>query len=478
MNLLSSAFLLFLLITWIFFQLLPGKARPWVLLAASLLFYGSQGKIPLVVLISVSLLVWFAAWLLHWHKSSGHRFLLRFLGVALPVTVLVFLKYSRLLAGGLNSLLAWSLPLPGWIAPVGISFFLFKLMSLSIDQLRADQPQRYSLPQVLLFGSFFPQVLSGPIDRARNLIPQLWSGQTAVGQDLAVGLSRITWGLFKKIVVADRLALFVNPVFSNPVQYQGLNVLMAIYFYAVQIYCDFSGYSDMAIGLCRIFGIRSLENFARPYSSVSLSEFWSRWHITLSTWLRDYLFLPISYAILPKGNETRLRNVHSAYVGGIVVTMLLGGLWHSASWTMISWGGLHGIYLAFGHVTKKLRRRLWKKDPLKRWHHLRPVMARVFTFHLVALAWVFFKASGFSQALAVLRGVSLELSGSGLYHLLFTLLFMLAFILLAPFFDDEKAVSAFARQHVLGLVFWLGLLFMMTILFSVDQHNEFIYFSF
>ncbi len=480
MSLLSSSFMLFLLISWLLFQLLPSRFRPWALLTASLLFYGSQGWLPLLVLTAVSILVWLGLWRHQRKQSAGNRLLLRVLGVALPLLVLALFKYSRLFVEGINALSGSSLPLPGWLAPVGISFFIFKLMSLCIDHLRADIPERYSLPQVLLFGGFFPQVLSGPIDRAGKLIPQLWSGQIALGEDIANGLTRIVWGLFKKVVVADRLALFVNPVFSNPAEYQGLNVLMAIYFYAVQIYCDFSGYSDIAIGLSRLFGIRSLENFARPYSSTSLSEFWSRWHMTLSAWLRDYLFLPISYAILPgrSQKDSPLRNVHTAYVGGIVITMALGGLWHAASWTMISWGALHGIYLALGHMSKKARRRFWKRRVPARLRPLRPLLARILTFHLVALAWVFFKAPDFGQALAVLGGISLELSGSGVWHLLYTALFLLAFLMLGPVFDDEKKASGFASKKTVQLVFWLGLLFMMTLVFSVDQHNEFIYFRF
>lgn len=478
MNLLSSAFMLFLAVTWILYRFSPEKLRPWVLLAASLLFYGSQGCLWLLVLAASSALVWLGVWRLSKGAGPGNRLLLRLTGVLLPLLALIVFKYSRLLTGGWNTLFGAAVPLPGWIAPIGISFFSFKLMSYAIDQLRADRPLGASLGQVFLYAGFFPQVLSGPIDRARNLMPQLWSGRTPLGEDLSAGLTRIVWGLFKKVVVADRLALFVNPVFNNPAQYQGINVLMAVYFYAVQIYCDFSGYSDMAIGLCRCFGIRSLENFARPYSSTSLSDFWTRWHMTLSTWLRDYLFLPISYAVLPRERETRLRNVHSAYIGGIIVTMLLGGLWHAASWTMITWGGLHGLYLAVGHMTRKGRKGLWKKGALKRWQKIRPFLARLLTFHLVALAWIFFKAPGIQQALDVLGGISLKLSGSGLYHLLYSSLFLAAFLALAPFFDDRESAEAFARKKPFRLILWLGLLFMVTLVFSVDQHNEFIYFSF
>lgn len=478
MSLLSSSFMLFLLISWTVFQLLPARLRPWALLTASLLFYGSQGLSALAVLVGASSLVWLGSRCLNRRSQPRCRWPLRLLGVVLPLLILAVFKYSRLLVETCNSLTGSVLPLPNWAAPIGISFFLFKLISLSLDQLRADRPERYSLPQVLLYAGLFAQVLSGPIDRVRSLVPQLRAAKPAAAEDLKNGLTRIVWGLFKKVVVADRLALFVNPVFDNPVQYHGLNVLLAVYFYAVQIYCDFSGYSDMAIGLCRLFGIRSLENFARPYGSTSLSEFWTRWHMTLSTWLRDYLFLPISYAILPRQGDSRWRNPHSAYVGGIIATMLLGGLWHAASWTMIGWGGLHGVYLACGHISKKWRRRLWKQGSLHRWQRFRPLLARLLTFHLVALAWVFFKAPGFGQALKVLGNISLELSGSGLYHLAFTALFLLAFLLLSPWLDDEQAAASFAGKGPLRLIVRLGLLFMITLVFSVDQHNEFIYFSF
>jgi D-alanyl-lipoteichoic acid acyltransferase DltB (MBOAT superfamily) len=478
MGLISSAFLLFFVLVWGSGLLLPLRLRPWLLLAASLFFYAIQGWLGWLVLVGLSLLVWLGLRLNRKKPGPLGRRLLRALGVLLPLAALIIFKYGRLLTEGVNDFFTGLLPLPPWLAPLGISFFIFKLMSLSIDQLRADEPEPISLPQVLLYSSFFPQILSGPIDRARNLIPQLWNPTGITGQDLSAGLTRIVWGLFKKVVVADRLGLFVNPVFSSPGEYQGLNVLMAVYFYAFQIYCDFSGYSDMAIGLCRLFGIRSLENFARPYSSISLSDFWNRWHMTLSTWLRDYLFLPVSYALLPRGASTRLRSEHTAYVGGIMVTMILGGLWHAPSWTMMTWGGLHGVYLALGHLSRKRRRRLWKRPWLSRLLPLRPLFARLLTFHLVALAWIFFKAPDFGKALAVIGGISFKLSGSGLYHLAFTALFLLAYMLLAPRFDDLARVEAFGAQKVHWRIIWLTLLFIFTLIFAVDTHNEFIYFKF
>lgn len=478
MSLVSSEFLLFLVLVWGSHLLLPTGLRPWLLLGASLFFYASQGWVGLGVLVLAGVLVWVGSRLYTRQPTGGRRRLFRLLGVILPLLLLIFFKYSRLLAEGMNGFFPGLLPVPAWLPPLGISFFVFKLISLSLDQLRADEPQNFSLPQVLLFGGFFPQVLSGPIDRAKKLIPQLWTAVSIRGEDISLGLTRIVWGLFKKLVVADRLALFVNPVFASPSEYQGLNVLMAVYFYTFQIYCDFSGYSDMAIGLSRLFGIRSLENFARPYGSTSLSEFWNRWHITLSAWLRDYLFLPVSYALLPRGDSTRLRSEHTAYVGGIMVTMILGGLWHAPSWTMITWGGLHGLYLAAGHLSRKRRRRLWKRGLLSRWQVLRPFLARLTTFHLVALAWIFFKAPDFGKALAVIGNISFKLSGSGLYHLAFTALFLFAFLLLAPRFDDPDRAEAFSAGRIHWRILGLTLLFAFTLIFAVDTHNEFIYFKF
>ncbi len=272
------------------------------------------------------------------------------------------------------------------VLPIGISFFTFQAISYIVDVYK-NKIKPASLTDTALYISFFPHLIAGPIIRAIQIIPQFAETKAIRHDNLITGTHRIFWGLIKKMVIADNLAVFVNQAFAGHSEYNWLTLLLGVYAFAFQIYCDFSGYSDIAIGCFRILGYNILENFNLPYMAKDFSDFWKRWHISLSSWLRDYLYIPLGGNRL--GNNRTLIN--------LMITMFLGGLWHGARWTFVIWGLLHGIYLV---IQKLLEGRIKLPD--------NPLMTsiRMFvTFQLVCLAWIFFRAESFSSAMSILSSI-------------------------------------------------------------------------
>jgi D-alanyl-lipoteichoic acid acyltransferase DltB (MBOAT superfamily) len=263
------------------------------------------------------------------------------------------------------------------ILPVGISFYTFQTLSYVVDVYRGDVNVENNLGIYAAYISFFPQLVAGPIERARNLLPQI-KGQKKFNYEQATyGLKLIAWGLFKKMLIADMLSPYVDKVFSEVGSYEGLSLVVASVFFSIQIYCDFSGYSDMAVGIAKLFGIDIMFNFRAPYFAKSVREFWSRWHISLSTWFRDYVYIPLG------GNRcTKLRNSFN-----LMITFLVSGLWHGANWTFIVWGGIHG-------VAQIIEKRFVKKKY--------GIIGNMFVFALVVVAFVFFRAETISDALYVI----------------------------------------------------------------------------
>ena len=348
-----------------FFFLFPSKLRWTVLLAASMAFYGFWSLGFLLLLLGHVSWVYLWTRLMEQLPAGGRRRATAWLAAGGPLLTLFVFKYGRMAmeaVGSLFSSAGTAAPFATWklLVPIGISFYTFKTVSYVIEVYRKRIPAERNPGILALYVSFFPQILAGPIDRPQDLIPQLRRPRNPNPDDLVAGARRIAWGLFKKLVVADRLASFVGFVFDSPA-YQGLNLIFAAYLFAFQIYCDFSGYTDISVGLARILGIDSAENFDRPYLSRNLSRFWATWHMTLSRWFRDYLFLPVCYGIMRRIRGERLWGVKAetwGYSLAILVTMTLCGLWHGAGWTFVFWGALFGIFLAVSAVTRKLRKRL------------------------------------------------------------------------------------------------------------------------
>jgi D-alanyl-lipoteichoic acid acyltransferase DltB (MBOAT superfamily) len=266
---------------------------------------------------------------------------------------------------------------------------------------------------------FFPQLVAGPIERPQNLLGQFRETHRFDYDRVTNGLKLMVWGLFKKVVVADRVAAVVSAIYSTPEGYSGLPLLLATGLFAVQIYCDFSGYSDIAIGAAQVLGFRLMVNFRRPYAARSLPEFWQRWHISLSTWFRDYVFLPLAYRLSAATTADRVLGIDVstwAYAGATGVTMVVAGLWHGANWTFVIWGSLLGALLIVSALTRSVRRRAVRASGLARVPRLHGAVRLLWTFSVVCLAWVFFRAQTTSDALLILDRMA-RFSGETLHGL-------------------------------------------------------------
>jgi len=395
----SFIYAIFLAIVFTLHWLLPHRFRWIILLIASYYFYMSWNP-ELVVLIALTTMVSYSSGLLidRYRNAEGKNAKLPklFLVLALVICfgVLFFFKYFDFFSESITALLrSFSLPVQDWtlklVLPVGISFYTFQTLSYVIDVYRGVIPVEKHLGYYTLYVSFFPQLVAGPIERSDNLIPQLRKERTFDYAEGVDGLKWIALGLFKKIVIADTLSVYVNTVYGNLSGYHGLSFIVATVFFAFQIYCDFSGYSDIAIGSGKLLGIKLMKNFDSPYFSQSIREFWSRWHISLSTWFRDYVYIPLG------GNRRKLPRV----LLNLMITFLLSGLWHGANWTFVVWGALHGCYI----VVETLINRAAKKNPRisqkpKSSVTIQSLAKMLFTFALVCFAWVFFRANTLSDA--------------------------------------------------------------------------------
>ena len=389
MTFLSAPFFLFFPVVVLGYHLLPrGYKAPWLLLA-SWFFYLCAGPEYAPFLLFAILLSYGAGRLL----EGGRRRWAVAGTIVLCAGLLFVFKYLNfacsLAAGALAALgLSVSAPVFHLLLPAGISFYLFEAMGYVIDVYRGKVPAQRSLLRHALFLSFFPQLLSGPIARAPQLIPQLEKLPPVTWDGLREGLFRFLWGAFKKMVLADRLAILVQTVFAAPGDFGRLQVALAAVAFSLQIYCDFSAYSDMAIGAARAMGFTLTENFRAPYLARTIQEFWRRWHISLSTWFRDYLYFPLGGS--RRGKVRTWVNV--------LIVFAVSGLWHGAGLTYLAWGLLNGAYQVAGSITAPVRKRLRGAVGLKEDSFLTVWLQRGITFVLATGAWVFFQASSLDLA--------------------------------------------------------------------------------
>jgi alginate O-acetyltransferase complex protein AlgI len=400
MSLASFEYFLFLFAAWCVYWFLPARPRLWWLIAASLGFYATFHAPYLVLILAISTL---SAYLcgLRVHRSTrpGSRALWFWGGMAVNVSLLVGLKYLAFLtdnAAGLLALLSvqWR---PGvassWMS-IGVSFYTFQALSYLTDVYLGMQEPERDLGAFGLYMSFFPRLLQGPIERGAKLLPQLRVLEGVRAENVRTGLHLLFWGLAKKIVIADRLAPFVNAVYGDVHGFSGLPLIVATYLYALQLYFDFSGYTDMALGAARLFNINLTQNFNRPYTATSIADFWRRWHISLSSWLLDYLFRPLQMA----WRDRRTFGTPAA----LVVTFVVSGAWHGASWGFIVWGLIHGLYLAAAVLYRPLQTRIYRRLGLGKSRAVSFWKATI-TFHLVCLGWVFFRSDSLADAAYVIR---------------------------------------------------------------------------
>ena len=375
----SIPFAVFLPIIFILYWICPSKYRYLFLLAASFYFYMYMDPKYLFFLLGTVTVSYLLALALDSARDVFRKKLYLFIGILALIGVLALLKYSGFIIeiAGLPS------PAIQFMLPVGISFYTFQTLGYLIDIYRGKYPAERHFGYYCLFVSFFPQILSGPIGRGDVLLPQLKKERTFDIYQASYGMKLMAVGYFKKLVVAGLLAPTVDKIYDNPESYVGLVYIIATFMFALQIYCDFSGYTDIAIGCAKLFGMELSENFKTPYFSRSIKEFWSRWHISLSTWFRDYLYIPLG------GN--RVGKIRHCF--NLMLTFLVSGLWHGAGINYILWGGIHGFYQIIETISGKNKKgREEKRNPLLN------LFSVFLTFMAVCLAWVFFRADSVSHA--------------------------------------------------------------------------------
>ncbi len=389
----SSFFLFFFLTIMVFYPLIANrvKTRTWYLMLFSVYFYYKTSGI-FVLLLLVTSLVNFAigGWIGKAHSKGAKRWLM-LLSVVWNLGSLGYFKYTNFLIGIINQISGGSLPLMDIFLPVGISFFTFQTMSYTLDVYFGNLKPVKSFKDFVFFVTFFPQLVAGPIVRASQFIPQIRKHLSLNKDTVAKALVLIFAGLIKKGVIADYISInFVDRVFDSPELFSGVENLLAVYGYGLQIYCDFSGYSDIAIGLAWLMGFDLPLNFNVPYVASSITDFWRRWHISLSTWLRDYLYIPLG------GNR---KGKFRQYIN-LFITMLLGGLWHGASWNFVFWGALHGAMLALDKLRMQIFGAKKGVEAIHKgfWHYTLKVLGVLFTFNFVSFCWIFFRARDFSMA--------------------------------------------------------------------------------
>ncbi len=462
------AFLLFFLIVFPVY-LLSRKYRwgKYWLLAASYFFYGWWNPLYLILLAGSTVIDWGVGLALARYNC---RRTMVVMSVVVNLGLLSVFKYGNFLAQNLNWLmghlgLSLTVPLHDWLLPVGISFYTFQSLSYTIDVYRRRMEPERNLAWFALFVSFFPQLVAGPIERASHLLGQLKTPRTISWALISSGLSLFMTGLFKKAFLGDFLGTYVQGIYGvgqvapDLAGVSGLSVLLATYAFAWQIYFDFSGYTDMARGIARMMGFSLMENFRAPYLATGPRDFWQRWHISLSTWLRDYLYIPLG------GN----RGGGVRTCANLMITMLLGGLWHGNTWNFVVWGGIHGLALVMGKGLGKIE---WM-DKLPGW------AKQVVWFHVVCLSWVFFRANDLSTAMQLLDRVCFHFAGSATLLLLAGAIMGLTILIQGIRERSDMSVrmqcSAWA---VTGHAVTIFLMLAALVFFAGHQAVPFIYFQF
>ncbi len=405
--------------------------------------------VPIYILIlGFTIIIDYIAGIYIENSEGKKRKLFLVMSLIANIGVLAIFKYFNFLNDNFSFLMKGfglqdPIPYLSILLPVGLSFHTFQAMSYTIEVYRGNQKAERHFGIYSLYVMFYPQLVAGPIERPQNLLHQFREKFDFDYDRVSSGLRLMIWGLFKKVVIADRLAILVDTVYNNPQSHKDSSLIIATVFFAFQIFCDFSGYSDMAIGAARVMGFKLMTNFKSPYQSKSVQEFWSRWHISLSTWFKDYLYIPLG------GNRVAIPRWYL----NIFIVFLVSGLWHGASWTFVIWGALHGIYIICGTITSKFRNRWSKKLYLNKVTFLPTVI----TFILVGFAWIFFRADNFPIALYVITHL-----WSGVQEIFFNLIHSL------PVFEYLGISKFFA----LGLI-----IFLETINYLKDKYDLALWFT-
>ncbi len=395
----SFQFLIFFPIVTIAYFAIPHRYRWALILTASCYFY--MAFIPkYIFILAVTITIDYIAGIGLEALKGRRREWLLIASILANIGMLGFFKYFNFANENLSALanmIGWNYPISNLsiILPLGLSFHTFQSLSYTIEVFRGRQKAERHFGYLAMYVLFYPQLVAGPIERPQNILHQLHTEQKFEYRRVADGLKWMAWGMFKKVVIADRMALIVNPIYSAPDQYSGPALLLATLAFSIQIYCDFSGYSDIALGSAQVMGIKLMKNFNHPYFARSISEFWQRWHISLSTWFRDYLYIPLG------GNRVKKFR----WTFNLFITFLISGFWHGANWTFVIWGALHGLYVVFFELTKKLWGQAFSAQFIERFPRLANAFSTLITFLLVTYAWIFFRANNLANAIYISKGM-------------------------------------------------------------------------
>ncbi|MBC8468753.1 MAG: MBOAT family protein [Planctomycetes bacterium] len=429
---------------------------PW-LLASSYFFYACFNPLYLIIISYSTLIDFFVV--MKMEKSPRRKMWLS-ISVINNLGLLGFFKYGGFITDNLNLLLSslkipYALASPGILLPVGISFYIFQSMSYTIDYYRGNVERETSLIKYAAFVSLFPRLLAGPIERAKNLLPQMHKPARVSVQDVTEGISLFIVGFFKKVALADYLAMYVDKVYDAPEQFHAPALILATFLFSWQIYFDFSGYTDMARGIARMMGFRLMLNFNNPYLATGLGDFWSRWHISLSSWFRDYVYIPLG------GNRKGRFNTYR----NMFLTLVISGLWHGAAWTFIIWGAVHALGYS---CTRELERTAFYKDRMPK------IVKQLLVFIFVSFAWIFFKADTINDAWVIL----VRIFSSGLenpYCPLLALVLIFAVWLYQFAYESRVRRLLELRTVRIGIVL---LLIVYLVVFAPTSDKAFIYLQF
>jgi alginate O-acetyltransferase complex protein AlgI len=465
----TGFFLLLFLVFLGVYQLLRNhhRARLLYVTAFSLFFYYKSSGLYFLLLVFSTIIEYnFARWIAD-SPNAGRRKLLLTLSLLVNLGMLFYFKYTNFFLSGYQALTGQPVPVLHVLLPVGISFYTFQTLSYTIDVYRGQIKPLRSIWDFAFFVSFFPQLVAGPIVRASDFIPQIPKKPFISREDMGRAVLLIAAGLFKKAIISDYISLnYVERIFDMPTRYSGIENLLGVYGYALQIYCDFSGYSDIAIGIALLLGYRLPPNFLSPYQSTSITEFWRRWHISLSSWLRDYLYIPLG------GNR---KGVVRQYIN-LFLTMLLGGLWHGASLTFVAWGALHGVALAIDKLFQSVVK------PRSSW--FTKLMGWFITFHFVCFCWIFFRAGTFEIATQVIHQITHALRPDLLPQVIASFRPVFALVALGyilHFLPDGftfQLEGALARRSVVTQAVLVTVVIWLVIQVKSAEIQPFIYFQF
>ncbi len=472
----SFHFLFFFVIVTSLYFTIPFNKRWLLLLISSCYFYMAFVPIYILILGFTIVIDYFAGIYIENAEKSRRKLFLIFSLVA-NIGVLAVFKYFNFLNHNFSFLmhgfgLTNPIPYLSILLPIGLSFHTFQAMSYTIEVYRGHQKAERHFGIYSLYVMFYPQLVAGPIERPQNLLHQFREKYDFEYDRVVEGLKLMLWGLFKKLVIADRLAVYVNAVYNNPEHHNGTTLILATIFFAFQIYCDFSGYSDIAIGAAKVMGFKLMTNFNRPYFAKNISEFWKRWHISLSTWFKDYLYISLG------GNRVSIPR----WYFNLLLVFVISGLWHGANWTYIIWGALNGFYLVFAIISQGFRDKMNKLtgiNKLNRLYHLTQVLI---TFFLSCFAFIFFRANNVNDAFIIVRSIFTKRGSLFIDNIDSIVLGSMGIITLLFFeFLQERRDSNFVlldnQNPILRWGAYISLIFTI-LLFGVFDGGQFIYFQF